>query len=470
MVVGFFSDPIKIVFTILIAFIPSIIYAIIIRYSEKYEREPWGSIGQAFLWGGTLAVVAVILIRGFFDFHLQENYPLVASDVQKKTLILVCLITPFAAELIKPIGLLLVRVDINEAEDGLIYGAVIGLGYTATENVLFGIFLASAFGIEMFMTVIFIRSMSVMFIQSSTTALTSYGITRAMKVKHKTGSFFAFPIFLFSAIGIHALFNYLVFSGVLDYQYPGEVLFSMSASLLFSIVFAFVLVIFIYVKIYRLDRMDSKEKDEEQEPVQGQRRMPERDQYYDDYGPSGAPARSSNRPPPRRDQYYDDPYYDDYYDQPQPRGRPPPRPPGQRPVHHEFPSIYEPPASGRVSPHATPRPPMRSRAGPPPRPQQKPTPRPPRSLAPPPVSPQPRPSPRPKPRPRPPNTQRHKMQVYKDEYDDDMDDEPAPSRPVGTVPKPDSGARKKQKVITEEEDDEENDAEDEETTDVDWDM
>jgi RsiW-degrading membrane proteinase PrsW (M82 family) len=326
-------------------------------------------------------VVLVILIRGFFDINLQEINPEGASDLQYKTLVLMVLITPFAAELIKPIGLFLVRADITEAEDGLIYGAVIGLGYTATENIMFGIFLAPAFGVNMFITVVFMRSMSVMFIQSSTTALTCYGITRAMKVKHKTGRFYAFPLFLFAAIGIHAGFNYLAFSGAIDLLEVGNVLSSMSNSLLFSIIFAFIFMILIYVKIYRLDRLDDKEQLEKSD--EDFRRRP-RDEYYDESAYAPESSRQFSGPPPHRAPEQDyDPYYDDYdYGPPQreayppPRApaaaapRPPNRPPTQRSVHAEFSGMYEPPTRGtapsRVSasaaippPPPVPRPPMR---------------------------------------------------------------------------------------------------------------
>ncbi|WP_455392263.1 PrsW family glutamic-type intramembrane protease [[Eubacterium] cellulosolvens] len=425
---AFMLDPIKIISTVLIAFIPAIVYIVVVRYSEKFEREPWGSIFQAFLWGGTLGIVLVILIRGFFDYHLQEYYPEVSSDIQRRTLILMCIITPFFAELIKPIGLFLVRGDILEAEDGLIYGAVIGLGYTATENLLYGIFFAPLYGINMFITVVFMRSMSVMFIQSSTTALTCYGITRAMKVKHKTGRFFAFPLFLFSAIGIHALFNYIVFMELFD---VGDILFSMSSSLLFSIIFAFILMIFIYVKIYRLDRIDDQKAD-----------IPKVDDFGEQLRGEPVPQRRP-MPPPRRpppyprrappDDYYDyEPYDYEPYPPPRPHGRPmhaypprgpPPRPRRAPPPAKGFPGIYEPPVRGRVPARAygpPPRQPPRPPAAPrPPRqiiqtqtpPQtqtqaQPPTapPRPPRSLttaAMPPPQPEPEPVTLPEPQPKP---------------------------------------------------------------------
>jgi RsiW-degrading membrane proteinase PrsW (M82 family) len=383
----FLFDPFKVIFTVLVAFIPPIIYTVIVRYSEKYEREAWGSIFQAFLWGGTLAIVLVILIRGFFNFNLEETNEVMASDLQWRTLILMCLITPFFAEIIKPVGLFLVRGDILEAEDGLIYGAVIGLGYTATESLLYGIYLAPVFGLDMFIAVVFMRSMSVMFIQSSTTALTCYGVTRAMKVKHKTGSFWAFPLFLFAAIGIHATFNYIVFMDLFQFG-DVDILFSMSSGLLFSIIFAFVLMIFIYTKIYRLDRLDEKPKpDDEEETLTRPEDEPEpmaRPRQRPQPPPGPAPRRfAAAPPPPPRGRRTRDPYYDyDLYDQ-EPYPPPPPRrrsgysrpPPPRRAARDiDYGPAYDRPPRPRGRAPPPPPPPPARQTEPAPEPKQKPKP------------------------------------------------------------------------------------------------
>ncbi len=364
----FLYDPVKLIITVLVAFIPAIIFTIIIRYSEKFEREPWGSIGQAFMWGGTISIVAVLLIRGFIRIYFEKHYPEIASDAQYMSFIIVCIITPIVAELVKPIGLLFVRADLDEAEDGLIYGLVIGLGFTATENLLFGMFLAPLYGIAMFVGVVIMRSLSVMFIHSGTTALSCYGITRAMKVRHKTGSFFAFPLFLLAAIGIHAAFNYIVFMGMFNFGNI-DIIFSISTSLLFSIVFAFVIVSIIYFKIYRLDRGDKDEG------VSSDKKefMP----IYD----------RPSQPRPSR------------FSQPPPQTRAPRQPPPRRPIQEPPSSYYhqgqEPPPymypPARRAPRRAPPPQYPPRA---PEPRQTYYPSPARSPPPPPQR-----APRPRPRP-----------------------------------------------------------------------
>ena len=243
----------SLVITVLIAFIPSLVYLILIRYSEKYEREPWGSLGTTFLWGATMSVVIVIIVRGMFLVTINEWYPDLASDKDKVLLLAVVLITPFIAEIIKPVGLYFINVDIDEAEDGLIYGASIGLGFAATENLIYGIFVVTTYGLELFIFTIFIRSISVVLLHASCTSITGYGISRATAKRHATGRLYAFPLFLLLAISTHSLFNYLAITQTGKYA-------SYQYSLLVAIAIAVVSMSFIYFKIWRLDRLDEKPK------------------------------------------------------------------------------------------------------------------------------------------------------------------------------------------------------------------
>jgi RsiW-degrading membrane proteinase PrsW (M82 family) len=400
----FIYNPVKIIITVLIAFLPAIIYSIIIRYTEKFDREPWGSIFQAFLWGATLSVVVVIIIRGFFRIDILPNYSW-TSDEFILRLIVICAITPIIAEIVKPFGLLFVRGDIMEAEDGLIYGAVIGCGYTATENLMFGFYLAPLYGVDIFITVVFVRTMSVMFVHSSATALTCYGVSRAMKVKHKAGGFLAFPLFLGAAILIHAGYNYFAY---MDMFNVGQVniLVTVSTSVLFSIIFALLLMFLIYFKIHRLDSED-KRKEEEARKAQEKRDM--------EFGGDSYPRpRSRKRPAPRRrerpspraqyDDYYDQGYPERYdYGPPLPgpgraRARPRSAPaPASRYQNNNYPS-QPPPASLQPTPRTNPRMPT----------QQQPVaarPRPPRTMA------QPEPRPRSMSVPRPPGFKVRSQQV-----------------------------------------------------------
>lgn len=109
-----------------LAFIPSIIAFIWIRNTERYNKESWVFIIFTFIWGATLAVGIAILIETIIGFHIANFF------------LLSVLIAPVVEECFKPLALRIFKHKIDEFEDGLIYGAVAGLGFAATENLIWG--------------------------------------------------------------------------------------------------------------------------------------------------------------------------------------------------------------------------------------------------------------------------------------------------------------------------------------------
>lgn len=252
-------DPVLLILAIILAFVPSLIYLVMIRYTEKYNRESWGDLGTAFMWGATMSLIVVVLIRGIFLVEFKETEPALASNPELMALVAVSIITPIAAELIKPVGLFFVRHTLDEAEDGLIYGAAIGLGYAAVENLLYGIFVFFSYGIETFLTMVVVRSISVVLINASATSLSCYGVTRSTASLHKQGSILLFPLFLFMAIGIHGIFNYLALVGSGGVAGSG---ISYKYSLIFAVGISLITISLVYFKIYRLDRIEEREAKE----------------------------------------------------------------------------------------------------------------------------------------------------------------------------------------------------------------
>jgi len=193
-------DRIELLLLIILAVLPPIIFGIWIRNTEKYNRQRWGSIFLCFLWGATIAVIAAIIL----EFALQVPLSMSFKDNNTTGLLMVVAIAPFAEEFTKPLAVRLKRVEreINELEDGLIYGAVAGLGFSATENLLYGwSFLSegnviNGFSSVLIMFILFmaIRSFGGCLLHAAATAWTGYGIGKT--VINKTSAFGTIPFFI----------------------------------------------------------------------------------------------------------------------------------------------------------------------------------------------------------------------------------------------------------------------------------
>ncbi len=194
----------EIIILFIFAFLPAILYVIWIRNTEKFNRNKWWPIIVCFLWGATVAIVASIILEIVLEISLFNS---INSD-NLFGLSTAIIIAPFVEELVKPFALKsrIVNREIIELEDGLIYGAVAGLGFSATENLFYGYSFLSE-GIIIFLILIIIRSFGGCLLHASATALTGYGYGKSLI--NRTSKFRIVPYFIV-AVFAHALYNYLV--------------------------------------------------------------------------------------------------------------------------------------------------------------------------------------------------------------------------------------------------------------------
>lgn len=108
--------------------------ALAIYILDLFEREPLSLIVAAFLWGGVVAVGLAITINTSLVEALAK---LLGANFAQAWGIAV--VAPPVEETLKYLGVvtifLIARSEIDDLLDGFIYGAVIGLGFAAVENV-----------------------------------------------------------------------------------------------------------------------------------------------------------------------------------------------------------------------------------------------------------------------------------------------------------------------------------------------
>ncbi len=230
------------------AFIPSLIYLVWIRNTERYGRKSWSDVFKAFSWGAIFAVIIAVVLSMIFVGvislpELQREYEFLEDDTLQ-TLIIVCVIAPFVEELTKVLGVFTVRDSLTDMESGLIFGAACGLGFAATENLLYesSTYLAEGFGAA-FIFIVIARSIASTLLHGSASAMAGYGITKAKFL----GTHSFFPYYLLAVV-MHGAFNFLA---SLHLLFTAEI--SLLA-LLLAIFFAVFSIRFVRKKIKNLDR------------------------------------------------------------------------------------------------------------------------------------------------------------------------------------------------------------------------
>lgn len=219
---------------LLVSFIPPIIYVIWIRRSERYEREPWGQVLKVFFWGAIVAVIVSvilsILVVYVLEETLQRQYDFLRPDSAIWVLVLFSVVAPMVEEFAKGMGVYTVRESITEPEDGMVYGASCGLGFAATENLLYG--LAAFLTLEDFrasVLLILVRSVSSALLHASASAVMGYGVGRSLLFRRAS----VVPYY-FVAVFMHGAFNYLA-SFEIIYQDPTAVLYGFVLAIVFVI-------------------------------------------------------------------------------------------------------------------------------------------------------------------------------------------------------------------------------------------
>jgi RsiW-degrading membrane proteinase PrsW (M82 family) len=226
---------------IAVAFLPSIAYIIWIRNTEYYEREPWSRIFATFMWGAVFGVILGILFSllliGVFEFSAPERLSDAVSENDYYSLLfLAVLIAPIAEEAAKGLGVFTAGKDLDEVEDGLIYGASVGLGFAATENLLYEYVALTTMGVGAFIATAVVRSISSALLHASATSATGYGIAKK-KILGK--GHYILPFYLLAVV-MHGMFNFFASLGTFF-------------GLLLAIMFAIAAIEFTRHKIAQLD-------------------------------------------------------------------------------------------------------------------------------------------------------------------------------------------------------------------------
>jgi protease PrsW len=187
-----------------LAFVPPFLMMLYFWRLERVNRNPFRVVLFTFLYGATAGIaIAMLLHEGFNIGFAAPN----GNWGLPEKFVAVVIAAPIVEELSKGFGMGLVRPHGRELEDGIIYGASVGLGFAATENFLYGLQALNDQGVDLAIWTVGLRIFSSMLLHLGASALLGYGYAR-MVVRRDP-----FPILLpyyLLAVGLHAVYNFLV--------------------------------------------------------------------------------------------------------------------------------------------------------------------------------------------------------------------------------------------------------------------
>jgi RsiW-degrading membrane proteinase PrsW (M82 family) len=136
LVIAAVPDRTGLLLSVIAASIPALLYAMLVLRLDRYEVEPLRAVLACFTWGAVGAILFSVAAGLLFQVALEEALGAEVAEVAS-----VVIGAPVVEESFKGIAVLAVlifaRDEIDTTLDGLVYGALVGVGFAMTENILY---------------------------------------------------------------------------------------------------------------------------------------------------------------------------------------------------------------------------------------------------------------------------------------------------------------------------------------------
>lgn len=190
-----------------------IAYLIFIRWVDRFEPEPWWLILCAFVWGAMFATLGGGISSSIAQAVVSQ---VIHASPKEIDVIGATVFAPVFEETFKGLGVAAIALasalglrELDGPLDGAIYGGVVGLGFTLTEDILYVANQFASNGLAGFVVLFFLRTILLGLSHCTFTACTGLGFGIATESK-SWGMKIGAPIFGFGcAMAMHAMHNSL---------------------------------------------------------------------------------------------------------------------------------------------------------------------------------------------------------------------------------------------------------------------
>lgn len=192
---------------IVLAILPLPLYIALALWIDRYEKEPAWMLGLTFLWGATVAIFISGIINALSGAIVGE----VLNNPTAGQLFSLAVSAPIAEESTKGLALLILffwkKDEFDNVLDGIVYAAMVGLGFAVVENVDYYARAAVEGGVSGSLESFVVRGVLDPFGHPVDTAMTGIGLGLARQSSKSYVKFLAPVAGLMVAIMLHSIFN-----------------------------------------------------------------------------------------------------------------------------------------------------------------------------------------------------------------------------------------------------------------------
>ncbi len=169
---------IGVLLSIFLGVVPMALYALVLTWFDRYEKEPPLLLFGVFMWGAIVAAGSALIINTVFDLGLM----FVVGDTLASIGTAV-FVAPLVEETVKGLAVfgvfLYFRHEFDSTLDGILYGSMVGFGFAATENVNYIFTGYGEGGLAGLAFTTFVRAIVIAFLHATLTSFTGMGFAAA---------------------------------------------------------------------------------------------------------------------------------------------------------------------------------------------------------------------------------------------------------------------------------------------------
>ena len=204
LIIGVEAGALALITGIILAAIPVPVYLGLALLLDRYEPEPFPMLVLTFLWGAGVATLFALIVNSTGQALVSEAFGTDFGQLFGATIS-----APIVEESAKATALFFIykwrRFELDGVLDGIIYAAMVGLGFAFTENVLYYA-KALAENQDVLAGTFFARGILSPFAHPLFTALTGIGFGLAARSRSSSRGGWVF-LGLLGAIVLHAIWN-----------------------------------------------------------------------------------------------------------------------------------------------------------------------------------------------------------------------------------------------------------------------
>ncbi len=192
-----------------------IFYVLVVRWCDRFEPEPWWLLVCAFIWGAFFATLGGGIMssigEGFANAMTHNTMTAASLDAFGAEIL-----APICEEGFKGLGVGIIALasavwlrELDGALDGVIYGGIVGLGFTLTEDILYVATQYAKAGLAGFAGLLVLRTIFLGLSHCTFTACTGLGFGIAAESKSWFVKILAPLVGYGCAMMLHAIHNTL---------------------------------------------------------------------------------------------------------------------------------------------------------------------------------------------------------------------------------------------------------------------